>query len=722
MKTVAIVGAGPCGIVAARKFLQSSHFTVTIFEQTEGFGGLWRPGSLVNPEMRTNQTKFTVAFSDLSWESVDFEEKPVPIYPKARQVYHYLSHYAKRYIPDEVFRFHTRVIRTEKTPDKQGGKWTVITKPARSEDGHAETEHIFDLLVVAPGAFSVPRGFSFQIEDSIGIPVLHSTSYRSLTDLFSKEDKSPDTPKTVIIVGGSHSGTEIASLLALQFSEAQYSSQGESTDQHIPKKVNIVHLTSHETFALPGLFRDGNSKACAFQPADFMLFNRANRPPETPPSFTYDLWNEQKSRAGRDMCKSILSGGNDVSERGRVEGRTPLGVLGDIYPQFVSGGVIAPVIGYLRSLKKGTASNVVSAIIERSGNETTKKNIENVVAVIDATGFDPIASLSVLSDDTKADFGFDKSCPRVPLHITSTYLCQNPALPSIAVLGFNGAHWGTFEMQARALCQRWSEDSIPEYSESQRIEARKVAEYIDSLRGAIKEHRTAEIPQNPFGDYLGLIEQASRELRLDRLNIGCTYTTGPICSARFIDPGNDGTEAFKTMADLERVQTRIKESGLFIARAAFHGLLGEWISAQKNEHGQLQTVQVGFHPRNPTDRRYGWEYLVIETWQASEHETRRVYRYNESSDEFSIWSVNSKDNLSADAELYRLDFSKENKRGKDSATASSVQVGTENEWRNEPNTEFTFIFAGASLDYFVRETVSHGDQSTPHRFTRIGRN
>lgn len=450
MKTVAIIGSGPSGLIAARKFLQSSDFAVTIFEQNAGFGGLWRPNGPINPEMRTNQTKFTVSFSDLSWDSVDLDGITAPIYPKAWQVYRYLDHYVKKYIPDKVFRFNTRVVGTAKIASQNGdgqpSKWIITTKPNEIAAGVSESQHTFDLLVIASGAFSAPQINSFLsgndiIQDSgFSISLLHSTSYRFLSDIFSREDTSPEITKNVVVVGGSHSGTEIASLLALQLSDAQFSLPKDSSNHHLPKKVNIVHITSHELFALPGIFRDSSSKTCAFQPADFFIFNRSNRPSESPPSFTYGLWNEEKSKGTRDMCKSILSGGNDISEHGRVKGRPPIGVLGETYPQFVHRGSITPVVGHLTTLKKGSRLDMATAVVRSCDERRTESHIQNVVAVIDATGFDSVAPLSILSDEVKSDFRFDESCPRAPLHITSSYLCQNPALPSIAVLGYQGAH------------------------------------------------------------------------------------------------------------------------------------------------------------------------------------------------------------------------------------------------------------------------------------------
>ena len=41
MKTVCIIGAGPAGLVAAKTFLQTGGFKVTIYEQSHHIGGIW---------------------------------------------------------------------------------------------------------------------------------------------------------------------------------------------------------------------------------------------------------------------------------------------------------------------------------------------------------------------------------------------------------------------------------------------------------------------------------------------------------------------------------------------------------------------------------------------------------------------------------------------------------------------------------------------------------
>ncbi|KAF2651632.1 FAD/NAD(P)-binding domain-containing protein [Lophiostoma macrostomum CBS 122681] len=760
MKTVAIIGSGPCGIIAARKFLQSPHhYSVTIFEKNAGIGGLWRPGGPINPEMRTNQTKFTVAFSDLAWETALGEEDgnngegegEIPVYPKAWQVYRYLEEYVKRYIPDSVFRFNTTVVRTEKISSSELGaksaeqeKWKITTKPtfhAENQDrDQQETEHTFDLVVIAPGAFSSPGKPPFDIDDGLAqdansrIPILHSTSYRSLTDILPNDNPDPSrsTPENILVVGGSHSGVEIASLIALQLSSAKWTPSSPRSAP-IPKDIKITHITSHPLFALPGIVRDPTSKTITFQPIDFLLFNRSNRPAQPAPSFTYGLWNEEKSRATREMGNAMMNGGNRAGEYGNGEGQgktgvkeaLPIGVLGDTYPQFVASGVIKPILGHLTAVKKVSNSNSTSGESTATGtirlsDGQGEHHVEKVIAVIDATGFSTTTPLNMLSPAIKTAIGFS-DCSRAPVHLTTSCLTQHPSLPSLGIMGYQGAHWGVFEMQARTLAHRWLRSPIPELSEEEQGEAENIGRYIDELREAVRQKRRWQVPQNPFGDYLGLLEKGARNLGLQKLNLGCTKTSGLVCAARFIDRGSGSEvakgEAFKSMSSLESVTNRGKEEGLFIARAAFHGLLGEWISAHRDAAGQVRTVQWSFHPRLPTDSKFGWEYLVVgkDGGCRDEEGLRWVYRYDETLDDFSIWSVDTRDKLTVGRKLYSLSFSRTERHGKDTAVASRVGDAVE----GGVDGEFRFMFAGVSLETFTLETRSAGGSSTCKQFVRI---
>ena len=66
-RTVAIIGAGPAGLAAAR-WLREVGFRTTLIEEDIDVGGQWRvggPQSSVWPGMRTNTSRVMTAFSDL---------------------------------------------------------------------------------------------------------------------------------------------------------------------------------------------------------------------------------------------------------------------------------------------------------------------------------------------------------------------------------------------------------------------------------------------------------------------------------------------------------------------------------------------------------------------------------------------------------------------------------------------------------------------------------
>ena len=101
-RTVAVIGAGPGGLVAAR-WLLSQGFEPTIFEQGPKLGGQWtglvgRSG--VWPAMHTNTSRIMTAFSDL-------ENKSDLVYPSNREIVDYLHRYADTFGLTSRIRFGT---------------------------------------------------------------------------------------------------------------------------------------------------------------------------------------------------------------------------------------------------------------------------------------------------------------------------------------------------------------------------------------------------------------------------------------------------------------------------------------------------------------------------------------------------------------------------------------------------------------------------------------
>ena len=115
-REVAVIGAGPAGLAAAR-WLTSVGMQPVVFEAGAGIGGQWRQGtptSGVWPDMRTNTSRVVTRFSDL-------DHKPgTPVFPASRDVLTYLERYAGRFGLDQWVKTSAKVSRVE---HHAGGAW-----------------------------------------------------------------------------------------------------------------------------------------------------------------------------------------------------------------------------------------------------------------------------------------------------------------------------------------------------------------------------------------------------------------------------------------------------------------------------------------------------------------------------------------------------------------------------------------------------------------------
>ncbi|MBB3606096.1 cation diffusion facilitator CzcD-associated flavoprotein CzcO [Mycolicibacterium sp. BK556] len=187
--TVAVIGAGPAGLVVSR-WLLSQGFEPTIFEQGPTLGGQWTAAagrSGVWPGMHTNTSRILTAFSDLPHDG-DL------VFPSGRDVLDYLHRYAA------LFDLESRV-RCD----------TSIETVTRSEKGwlvrHGGTQEAFDRVVVAAGRFHTPA-----IPD---VPGLDSFS-GDMGAIASYAYRGPSSyrGKRVLVAGCAVSALEIATELA----------------------------------------------------------------------------------------------------------------------------------------------------------------------------------------------------------------------------------------------------------------------------------------------------------------------------------------------------------------------------------------------------------------------------------------------------------------------------------------------------------------------------
>ena len=217
------------------------------------------------------------------------------------------------------------------------------------------------------------------------------------------------------------------------------------------------------------------------------------------------------------------------------------------------------------------------------------------------------------------------------------------AVPELAFVGFyEGPYWGVMEMQARLVAQRWIEGEE---------EVENDFSIPVTVRDGIKT-RDLSIPQFWMADYVGLVEELSRDAGCRR-NDGCfDGQTGPLIPARYTGPGSDLNGAEQAVRELRDLVDASENEARFVAAAAFRAMQGEWklhrkiVSRNATAPGGILEGTAHFHPREPTATGHSAEYLYIEegtftmdNGYAFSAKRRYIYRYSEAKDAITAWFV-----------------------------------------------------------------------------------
>ncbi|OKL60201.1 hypothetical protein UA08_04601 [Talaromyces atroroseus] len=562
---VAIIGAGPSGLVTAKTLLHhypKGRFEPVIFDSKPTVGGLWavtRPdasNSITNDGtdpsstdfidcfMRTNLSRFTVSFSDHSWETENHRarDSDQDLFPQAWEVGDYLTSYAARFLPEKqgILRLSCRVVRTRRNPDSTAAKrWTVewveegsTTNIAQSKDADGLLSESFDYLVVASGYFSRP-----YIPDIAGLHefpperVMHSSSLKSPS--CSQFIRSSNDGK-ILVVGGSMSGAEAAASLALDLSTARQTTTTTTTK----KKSSVHHISTRPFWAVP-TYLPANDQPGSFLPLDIVMYDLARRPPG---DIQYSLGPLTSERANmvHSYFKSLIgSDQSDVAEALAITAEAdtnsaPWVAVTDHYAEFARAGDITPTLGRVSGINwnsnvHAAEANGVVEVEDREGGSIT--TIDNVVAIVFATGFTPFGSLSFLPEDVLSVLEFSKSDTVFPI-VLDEKGTWNPDIADLGFVGFyRGPYWGVMEMQARALAHRWDRADIDTGStaDTSKLRSLRTSPSPPQLRA-----------QFPMGDYVGLIETYARELDIPRLSLHTgdddSERSGPAIPARYFVP------------------------------------------------------------------------------------------------------------------------------------------------------------------------------------------
>ncbi len=290
-ETVAIIGAGPSGIVAAKSAIESGLRPI-VLEKNSDIGGVWDPnqGSTWDT-MRTNLSKFSCMFSDFPWKA------PVGDFPLAKEMHTYLQDYVNHFGLQPFINLNTEVISVKRNAKSQ--KWKVVYK----QKGEF-IEQEFTYVMVASGFFSQSLMPSIDTSRFLGT-ILHSKQYKSGEFLKEKE---------VVVVGGAFSGVEIAAEVA-----------------KVAKKV--THVSTKKFWVLPRYLMDRSLGKKL--PLDLVFYKR------TTPS----LLPLQEVNLGTHRYFSELSRQGEISDKLAVSSGEytsyPFVVISDAYLDQVEAGRVA---------------------------------------------------------------------------------------------------------------------------------------------------------------------------------------------------------------------------------------------------------------------------------------------------------------------------------------------------------------------------------------------
>jgi hypothetical protein len=228
---IAVIGAGPAGLVAARVLQRDvPDCIVTVLEQDTALGGVWKyskPDNKHHPMyrgLRTNLPKEVMGYREFPW-NMDVIDGKVPSstpssYVAHTQVLQYLKDYARTFSLDSVLQFGAKVEQltvlsgtwSRFQPSNETDEvwplirldWTTMASTTDTNQNTQQQEHsqVFDAVCVCNGHYNLPQiPLVPGLTEFFKGQTMHSIAY---------DDPQAFTGKTVLCVGGRASGSDIA--------------------------------------------------------------------------------------------------------------------------------------------------------------------------------------------------------------------------------------------------------------------------------------------------------------------------------------------------------------------------------------------------------------------------------------------------------------------------------------------------------------------------------
>jgi hypothetical protein len=402
--------------------------------------------------------------------------------------------------------------------------------------------------------------------------------------------------------------------------------------------------------------------------------------------------------------------------------------VSDWYCDFVRSGLITVSHGKVEAMKGDTAYTSIG-----------QGEINEIAAVVIATGFDPTPCLNFLPEDIRQKLSHSPKHVNQPLAL-AFHGTHHPDIPNLGFVGFyRNPYWGVMEMHARYLTKLWSDPT------SAPLQRKLVDD--NSIQTTLSLRDDPRVSQYPMGDYPYLMQEFAEALDLKIFSPpgpdgmpSLSHNDLPLdmfTPARYLDGSSGEIGAHDAETAIKKVQNIIKTSlttPKYAARGVFRSLLGTWnvettvkrLAPSSPDGTSAGTVQFLLRRKTADGHQHltnghrvkgdddGLEYLCVEDGVPDQGEeavvatsnARHVWRYDDQLDSLSVWSVGRDDPMRAHSLSHMVDFKQpeDEEEREDGWLAHASHSSTA-----ELDVSYKFAFQAVNLTEWSITTVSKGD-------------
>lgn len=508
-KRVAIVGAGPSGLVALRWSLARG-LQPTAFECAAAVGGVWNLNSYALsppyrwPSSNTNTSKLSLTFSGV--------EHPTdcPMFPSKQQMNEYIERYAEHFQLKKFVRFEHLITRVEMLAAENGdsfmgAKWRMHFRQLK--DG-VEGSETFDFLIVAAGIAGkpcIPAEFLSKLTGRNSLfrgQYFHCPGDAPVSWDYEKEKKLSQQPedanaarpsesqtetsiyagKHVWVIGSSHTATDLLMSIA-GHADARLNAER----AYLLKRKHYWLLPKFQPFVRGG-------PEFAIELHDWRRHGRQTQFEQLFRSPQETLANHIELEFNAPYQNSVANGKFRLDK----EKDYALPVYASIVdPEFLR---VADRIGERLEVVDGDR---VAAIRERSILLESGRELPCDIIVF-ATGFD-ISYPAFMPQEVLKAIDYEPNDHYFPVILYKSVL--HPRVNTLAILNsFRCPPFYQLELQARWATLVFAGQLPPPDPRDQRV-----LKYMDEMR-ASRELGPTERPQMPHWDMVGYADDLAREI------------------------------------------------------------------------------------------------------------------------------------------------------------------------------------------------------------------